>query len=282
MKKTAALLLSLLMIFALAACSNNSTESQGGEETQTSEGDDASAGLLTPGTLNIGMEIGYPPMEYYADDGTTPIGFDVELADALASKLGLKANFINTAWDGIFTGLDQDKYDIIISSVTVTADRKTVMEFSTPYIDNWQAIVIKPDHAPIANMEALSGLKVGYQAETTSDDIINELINTGQISDVQTNPYQQVTQCFDDLDNGRLDCVLVDSVVAAGYLKESPDGYTITWSQKADAGSEPEQLAIALKKGNQVLVDRVNAALAELESDGTLPALRADYALEIE
>ncbi|MDR1256164.1 MAG: ABC transporter substrate-binding protein, partial [Spirochaetaceae bacterium] len=94
-----------------------------------------SGGLtIKPGTLMVGMEIGYPPLEYYAEDGVTPAGFDVEMGKALAAKLGLQAEFVDTAWDGIFAGVQTGKYDCIMSSVTITPERLDTLNFTRPYI----------------------------------------------------------------------------------------------------------------------------------------------------
>jgi polar amino acid transport system substrate-binding protein len=106
-------------------------------------GNRQSGGLtLKPGVLSVGMEIGYPPMEYLAADGKTPIGFDVEMGKAIAAKMGLKVEFIDTAWDGIFAGVDTGKYDCIMSSVTINDARLRAHNFSKPYIQNTLAIVL--------------------------------------------------------------------------------------------------------------------------------------------
>ena len=85
---------------------------------------ESSGPVIEEGKLKIGMEVGYPPFEYFGQDGKTPCGFDVELGNAIAEKLGLKAEFIDTAWDGIFAGIDTKKYDCIMSAVTITPERK--------------------------------------------------------------------------------------------------------------------------------------------------------------
>ena len=94
------------------------------------------------GKFKVGMEIGYPPMEYYDTDGKTPIGFDIELGKAIASKLGLEVEFVDTAWDGIFAGLETNKYDCVISAATITPERLESMEFSKPYVGNGQTLVV--------------------------------------------------------------------------------------------------------------------------------------------
>nr|MCR5032575.1 transporter substrate-binding domain-containing protein [Lachnospiraceae bacterium] len=94
------------------------------------------------GKLSVGLEIGYPPMEYFDEDGATPIGFDVELAAALADELGLSLNLVDTAWDGIFAGVDAKKYDVIISCVSYTADRDQNYALTKPYIANAPVLVV--------------------------------------------------------------------------------------------------------------------------------------------
>jgi len=102
-----------------------------------------SADLRTPGALSIGCEIGYPPMEYYADDGRTPVGFDIDVGKAIAELLGLEYKVIDTAWDGIFAGVERGDYDCIISSVSITPARLEVFLFTQPYVANALCIVVK-------------------------------------------------------------------------------------------------------------------------------------------
>jgi len=101
------------------------------------------ADLRTPGVLSIGADIGYPPMEYYDNDGTTPIGFDIDVGKAIAELLGLEYKVIDTAWDGIFEGVVRGDYDCIISSVSITPARLQVYIFTDPYIANALCIVTK-------------------------------------------------------------------------------------------------------------------------------------------
>jgi len=101
------------------------------------------ADLKTTGTLMVGCEIGYPPMEYYDNDGTTPIGFDIDVGKAIADLLGLKYTVVNTAWDGIFAGVERGDYDCIMSSVSITPERQQVYLFTDPYVANALCIVTK-------------------------------------------------------------------------------------------------------------------------------------------
>ena len=98
---------------------------------------------IQDGKLLVGMEIGYPPMEYMDETGLNPIGFDVDIANALGELLGLEVELVNTAWDGIFAGLDKDQYDMIISAVSITPDRQVAYELTEPYVSNQLVIVTK-------------------------------------------------------------------------------------------------------------------------------------------
>ncbi len=218
---------------------------------------------LEKGVFKIGMEIGYPPMEYYDADGQTPIGFDVELGKLLAEKLGLEVEYIDTAWDGIFAGLETDKYDVVISSATITPERLESMDFSKPYIGNGQAIILQKDATfNVTKPEDLANLIVAYQAETTSDIFMTKMAEAGLT--FTPAEFDKVINAYDELSLGRCDAVVSDALVSAAYL--GPDSkYKSVWIGEAD-----EFFGVAIKKGNNVLLEKVNAALDELAKDGSL------------
>jgi len=220
---------------------------------------------LKKGVLMIGMEIGYPPMEYFDEDGKTPIGFDVEMGKALAAKLGLQPEFIDTAWDGIFAGVDTEKYDCIMSSVTYTDERAEIFNFTKPYIANAQLLVVRKDSTvKPRTLEEVEGLRLTFQGETTSDTLFQDwAARTGAKVDVSR--FDKVMNCFDELTLNRVDVILVDSVVAADYLAKPGNPFEITAEVSND-----EVLAICLKKGNKALTDALNTALTELVAEGTL------------
>ena len=222
-----------------------------------------SGGLtIKRGVLSVGMEIGYPPMEYMADDGKTPIGFDVSFGKALAEKMGIEVEFIDTAWDGIFAGVDTRRYDCIISSVTINEVRLAVHNFSKPYIQNTLAIVLpRNSRYQVRSPADLAGLGVAYQEETTSDDFMADLASDG----LRFTPYEydKVMYCFDELKLGRVDAIVTDLLVAYEYIARSED-FEIVWQ-----GGE-EEFGICMKKGNDALTEAVNKALDELFEDGTM------------
>ncbi|MDR2150505.1 MAG: ABC transporter substrate-binding protein [Spirochaetaceae bacterium] len=229
-----------------------------------------SGGLtLKPGVLSIGMEIGYPPMEYFDIDGKTPIGFDVQLAQALGAQLGLEVEFVDTAWDGIFAGVNTNKYDAIISSVTITEERLEAFNFTKPYIGNAMVIVVSRKAAlPVTKPEDIAGYRVTYQAETTADIYATRLAQQGV--GFTAFEYDKVMNCFDEIKLGRVDIIIVDSLVAFEYLSRDPDLY-IAWQGKAD-----ETFGICLKKGNDALTSALNGALDALFADGTLAGISQD------
>jgi polar amino acid transport system substrate-binding protein len=248
MKKVFAVLTAALMVLAVTGCSKKAEK---GDFT------------LEKGKFKIGMEIGYPPMEYYDADGKTPLGFDVEMGKILASKLGLEVEFVDTAWDGIFAGLETEKYDVVISAATITPERLESMDFSKSYIGNGQAIILQKDSKlAVSKPEDLSGLKVAYQAETTSDIFMEKMAAAG----LKFEPceFDKVINAYDELALGRCDAVVSDALVSAAYLGEDSK-YKSVW-----VGDPDEFFGIAIKKGNTALKEKIDAALDEMAADGSL------------
>jgi len=245
MKRITAVIFVLAVIAVLAGCSKES------------------GGLtLKKGVLMVGMEIGYPPMEYMADDGKTPIGFDVEFSKALAKKMKLEVEFVDTAWDGIFAGVNTKKYDCIISSVTINEARQAAHNFSKPYIQNTLAIVLpKNSKHKVSSPLDLAGLGVAYQEETTADDYMTDLADKG----MKFTPYEydKVMYCFDELRLGRVDVIITDLLVAYEYIARS-EIFEIVW-QGGD-----EEFGVCMRKGNDVLTTAINKAIDELFEDGTM------------
>ena len=202
MKKVLALMMTAVMVFALAACGGGSSSSGSA---------DSDSLTLTDGTLKVAMEIGYPPMEYFDKDGTTPIGFDVEISKAIAEYLGLEVEYVDVAWDGIFSGLDSNKYDIVCSSCSIIPERQKNYLMTEPYVQNRIELLV-PKGSDITGLEdgSVEGKSVAVQAETTCDIYLKDH-DTG----CEVMQYDKIINCFDELKAKRVDAVLVDSVVAS-------------------------------------------------------------------
>lgn len=280
-RKIFALLLVFVMVFAMTACQkvesesagdiDTATEAEESEATEATEATEASTStidmsdvkLMNDGNLTIGVEIGYPPFEDFAEDGTTPIGYDIDFAYALADKLGVEVNFINTAWDGIFQGIDSS-YDCVISAVTITDERKESMSFSDPYINNYQAIIVPADYeGEITGFKDLDGMAIAVQKETTSDVLMSDYVDTKTI-ECTISANEKITTCFTQLENGEIDAVVVDSTVADGYLAANPGKFQKIFQDE----QEPEQFGVAMGKDNAALQKAINQAIAELEAEG--------------
>ncbi|MCL2759061.1 MAG: transporter substrate-binding domain-containing protein [Treponema sp.] len=224
---------------------------------------------IKKGVLMVGMEIGYPPMEYMADDGVTPIGFDVSMGRAIAEKMGLQVQFVDTAWDGIFAAVNTRKFDCIMSSVTITPERQQNFNFSRPYIQNTLAIVMpKNSRYRVSSPQDLAGLGVAYQEATTSDYYMRQLGQEG----LRFTPYEydKVMYCFNELELGRVDAIMTDLLVAYEYLARS-EKFEIVWQ-----GGE-EEFGICIRKGNDALTEAINAALEELFEDGTMLRISMEF-----
>lgn len=207
-------------------------------------------------------------MEYFDTDGATPIGFDVEVANALADYLGLELELVDTSWDGIFAGVDTGKYDCIISCVSITDERKEQFNLTKPYVSN-HTVLIVPNDSEIDSMEALNGHSTAVQAETTADDYMKE--HSAELG-AELFQYDKVINCFDDLKAGRTDSVFTDSVVAAYYLGDEASNYKTVWEN-----DELEPIGICLKKGNDGLTQAIDDALDALSADGTLGTIAEKY-----
>ncbi|HWQ99156.1 MAG TPA: transporter substrate-binding domain-containing protein [Clostridia bacterium] len=265
MKKILTIALSLMMLLSFAACAAKTADAPAAAAAASV--DMSAVKLLQDGVLTVGMEIGYPPFEDFAEDGTTPIGYDVDFAKALGEKLGVTVNFVNTAWDGIFQGIGVN-YDCVISAVTITEERKASMLFSEPYINNYQAVVVNKDFAgKIGSFLDLNNMAIAVQKETTSDILMSDYVSTGSIT-ATISANEKVTTCFTQLENGEVDAVVVDSTVADGYLASNPDKFVKIFQDE----SEPEQFGVAMAMDNTALQAAINEAIAQLTSEGFFEA----------
>jgi polar amino acid transport system substrate-binding protein len=218
---------------------------------------------IKDGTLSVGMEIGYPPMEYYDTDGVTLAGFDIELTKAIASKLGLTVKYIDTAWEAIFAGLQTDKYDIAVN-ITILPERLKKFNFTKPYIDSSMTIVTaKNSSVKIEKPEDIKGYRTAYQGDTTAQYFAERL----KKNSIAFTPfsYDKIINCFDDLALGRLDLVIVDNIVSYDYAGKENSPFEVAWH-----GSSGELIGICLKKGNDALTAAIDNALDELFKDGTM------------
>jgi len=217
---------------------------------------------ITDGVLSVGVEIGYPPMEYYDINGVLS-GFDIELTKAIAEKLGLEIKYIDTTWDGILHGLDTSRYDIAVN-VTILPERQIKYNFTRPYIDSSMTIVAQANSSiRIDSIQDITGYRIAYQGDTTAQYFTERLREQQLI--FTSFSYEKIINCFDDLKLGRVDLVVVDNIVASHYAEKEHSAFKIIWQGKSD-----EYIGFCLKKGNDALTIKINNALEELFKDGTM------------
>lgn len=218
---------------------------------------EAQAGTLPTikeGILTVGSDCTWPPMEFIQGDKI--VGFDYDLAQEIADRLGLELDYQNTAWDGLFPALIVNKFDMAISSITITEDRQKEMDFSIPYFNTDQTVAVKAG-SDIDSEEKLNGKTAGAQIGTTGEIVAREIEGL----DVQT--YDDILMVFEDLKAGRIDAAVCDSYLGY-YFANGDEDFEIAMVLKTD-----EQLGIAFAKDNQQLVDAVNGALKSIMDDGT-------------
>ena len=253
MKKYLALLLAAIMALSLAACASTSKT----EETASAK-------------LTMATEATFPPYEYY--DGDAIVGIDVEVAQAIAEKLGMELEVTDIAFDSIIPGIQTGKYDMGMAGMTVTDERKEQVNFSDSYATGVQVVIVKDD-SPITSVDDLfadgASTVVSTQAGTTGF-----IYATSDIEDVglgTVKSFGKTTDAVEALKNGQVDCVILDNEPAKALVAAN-EGLHILDTEYA-----VEDYAIAIAKENTDLLEKVNKALSELTADGTLQSIVDKY-----
>ncbi len=217
----------------------------------------------------VGTDAAYAPFESQNEKGEI-VGFDIEVVQAVAKKAGIELKFVNTPWEGIFNALGQGDRDMIVSAVTITAERKGTMDFSDPYFDAQQLIAIKQT-SKISKFADLKKLKVGVQTGTTGDEAVTKLL--GKTS-TAIKRFESTPLALKELEAGGVDAVVADNGVVINYVANNPGG---KFKSISDKDFVPEQYGIALKKGNVELQAKLNKGLAEIRADGSYDAIFTKY-----
>ncbi len=217
----------------------------------------------------VGTDAAYAPFESQNEKGEI-VGFDIEVAQAAAKKAGIELKFVNTPWEGIFNALGQGDRDMVVSAVTITAERKGTMDFSEPYFDAQQLIAVKMD-SKIAKFADLKKLKVGVQTGTTGDEAVTKLQGK---SSPNIKRFEGTPLALKELESGGVDAVVADNGVIIHYVANNPGG---KFKTVADKEFVPEQYGIAFKKGNAELQGKINKGLAEIKADGSYAAIFTKY-----
>jgi polar amino acid transport system substrate-binding protein len=209
----------------------------------------------------VATDATWPPMEYIDEETKEIVGFDIDLMKEIAKGGGFTVEFKNTAWDGIFAGLAADKYDAVMSSVTITDERKKSMDFSKPYINAGQILVVPKSTTGVSKLADLKGKIVAAQIGTTGSFEIEK------VEGVKLKTYDEIGLAFEDLVNGRIDGVVADTPVAADFALQSE-----SYKGKLKIVGKPfteEYYGIAVRKGNSEVLDAINRGLDKVLDTST-------------
>ena len=254
------------------AKSEESETELGSEEVSTEIGtgesaDDLLAQIKERGSIIVAMEGTWAPWTYHDEDDNL-VGYDVEVAQNIAEKLGVEVEFVEGEWDGLLAGLDAGRYDIMVNGVGVTEERAEKYNFSTPYAYNKTAVIVRGDYDEISSMEDLKGKK-------TANTISSTYAAQAEAYGATVTGVDDLNQTIELLLSKRIDATLNAEVVFNDYKKEHPDSNI----KIATYSDQVEEIAIPIRKGDDTvtLLEAVNDALDEMAKDGTLTELSEKY-----
>ena len=262
MKKIFALgMAAALSLTLLAGCGGGTAAQPSSPAASAPAG--SAVSTVEAGKLHMSTNAAFPPYEMVADDGSFE-GIDVEVAGAIAEKLGLELVVDDMDFDAALLAAQNGQSDIVMAGVSVTDERKQVMEFSDTYTTAVQVIIV-PEGSDVT-VDNLGEKMIGTQRGTTgyiycSDDFGEDSVTA----------YDNGLTAVQALNNGQVDCVVIDSAPAKEFVAAN-EGLVILDTEYA-----VEDYAIGMAKGNTALVEAVNGALAELKADGTIDAILAKY-----
>jgi polar amino acid transport system substrate-binding protein len=228
------------------------------------------------GTLMIGTEAAYVPYEFVKDGQI--IGYDPDIIALMVKNLGVKADIIDTAWAGIIPSLYANKFDCIVSAMTMTKERAEKVLFSMPYAEATNVILLRADEERIKTADDLSGKIIGVQLGSAAAGIIKvfeekKLTGTGKPGYAEVKQYEHYPEAYQDLINKRVDAVVNSKSTMMVVMKDAPGKFKII----AGITDIPAYFGMAFRKEDGALRDFVNTQLAQLKSDGTLGKLQEKW-----
>lgn len=220
----------------------------------------------------VATDATWPPMEFM-DNEKNIVGFDIDLIKEIGKAVGVNIEIKNTSWDGIFAELESGKYQAVVSGVTITDEKKSSMDFSNPYLNAGQVLVVKKV-ANVTKLEDLVGKKVGAQIGTTGAIAISKTPGLKLI------PYDKIDMAFQNLANGNIQGVVVDLNIAVNFIFQN-----INYQNKFKIVGRPlteEWLGIAIKKGDVKTLMLINNGLEKIKTSGKLDEIITKWHLNID
>lgn len=258
MKKAAAICMTLAMVVSLSAGFTSLADDQTALER-----------VLEKGKLVVATDAAWPPFEYM--EGENVVGVDLDIAKDIADGLGVDLEIINVSFDSLSMYLENGEADLALAAITVTEDRADAMEFSEPYCESSQYIVVKEDNDDVKSIDDLAGYTVGVHLGTTGDFLISDEVNMGVLagSGASVQQYKDLTIAAMGLNAGDVQAVVCDKQLAENLCTVN-DGLKCFEAVYADGSSTQEEYAVAAAKGETDLIAKVNEIIVPLKEDGTI------------
>jgi L-cystine transport system substrate-binding protein len=251
-----ALLLTFMVVLSACGTSNNADNNKNKETKQTAK-NDLLEKVKDDGKILIGTEGTYPPFTFHDSNGKLT-GFDVEIANEVAKRLGVKAEYKETQWDAMFAGLDAKRFDMIANEVGIRPDRQEKYDFSSPYISSSAVLITHKDNNTVKSFADMKGLNAAQSMTSNYADIARN--NGAKIVGVEG--FDQAVQL---LTSKRVDVTVNDKLTYLDFKKQKPDAPI----KVVDTSKDASQSGFMFRKDNKTLVDAVNKALTDMINDGT-------------